>query len=85
MTSEKLKLWPKDDTFHFWDKNVEKSVSWIEIDAEKETFTCWVCKKYPEIANENNKVTKGCSTWHKNYLIRHKNHDSHEVIVYDLK
>ena len=84
MTSEKLQLWPKDDAFQFWDKNLEKSISWIEIDAEKETFTCWVCRKYPGVANEHNKVTEGCRMWHRNYLTRHKNDESHKVIIFDI-
>ena len=54
--------------FQSWDKNYKKSVSRIEIDAEKEIFTCWICKKYPVVANEINKVTEGCSMWHRNPL-----------------
>ena len=75
MTVEKLQLWQKDEAFEFWDKNAKKSESWIEIDVEKQIFTCWICKKYPGVANEKNKVTKRYRMWDRNYLTRHKNDD----------
>ena len=50
----------------------EKKISWLNIDAVNERFMCWVCQKYPQISNQNNKVTVGCSVWHRNYLIRHE-------------
>ena len=86
MTKEKLQLWPKDERFFFWDtpggipSQDGKKVSWIQIDAVKESFKCWVCQKYPRICNSNNKVTVGCSQWHKNYLTRHDD-EKHKVCL----
>ena len=84
MTTEKLQLWPKDEKFQFCDTrggkptDNGKKVSWISIDTTTETFCCWVCAKYPNMNNNNNKVTSGCSLWHRNYLMRYME-DKHEV------
>lgn len=72
MTVDKLQLWLKDKAFQFWNKNAEKSVWWIEIDAQKEMFTYLVYKKYPGVGNEKNKVIEECNMCHKNYLTQHK-------------
>ena len=77
-------FWPKDEKLFFWNtpggvpSPSGKKKSWIHIDAEKETFTCWVCLKYPNINNKYNKVTMGCSSWHKNYLSRNDD-EKHKV------
>ena len=42
------------------DENLLKGPTWIEIDAEKQIFTCWIYEKYPGVANKENKVTEGC-------------------------
>ena len=84
MTKDKLELWPKDEKFFFWNtpggvpSPSGKKQSWIHIDAEKVTFTCWVCLKYPNINNKYNKVTMDCSSWHKNYLSRNDD-EKHKV------
>ena len=46
------------------------------MDNEK-TFTCWVCRKYPSVANNHNKVFVGTNKWHINYPIRHANDVKH--------
>ena len=61
MATEKLRLWSKDEAVQFWDKNAKTSISWTEIDAKKEIFTCWICKKYTGATIKKNKVTEGCS------------------------
>ena len=89
MTKEKLQIWPKDEKFYFWETpggipsstNEGKKISWLNIDAVNERFMCWVCQKYPQISNQNNKVTVGCSVWHRNYLIRHED-EKHKVSLF---
>ena len=45
--------------------------SWLEINEDEQSFTCWICRLHPKIANEKNAVFKGCNKWHRNYLLRH--------------
>ena len=78
MTPDKLELWPKDERFFFWDtpggkptNDSTKKIPWIKIDAKLETFSCWVCQEFRSLCNKENKVTTGCSLWHRNYLTRH--------------
>ena len=54
----------------------EDKITWIEVDDQK-TFTCWVCCKYPSVANNGNKVFNGTNRWHINYPIRHANAVKH--------
>ena len=90
MTKEKLQIWPKDEKFYFWETpggipsstNEGKNISWLNIDAVNERFMCWVCQKYPQISNQNNKVTVGCSVWHRNYLIRHEDEKHNSLFVF---
>ena len=53
-------------------KSAKRSVSWIEIDAAKEIFTCRICRKYPGVENEKNKVIEGCGR-------------GTEIILHDIK
>ena len=78
MSREKIEAWPKDDAFKFWDtaggkpgKDKTKTITWLEISELEEIFTSWICQKFPSVCNKENKVTKGCKTWHRNYLLRH--------------
>ena len=48
------KLFPVIELSQF----TEDKVTWLEVDNEK-TFTCWVCRKYPSVANNDNKVFVG--------------------------
>ena len=86
MTAEKIESWKKDEKFMFWDtangkpiSDKSKKISWFKYNETEETFTCWICKKYPTVQNKENKVTLGCATWHQNYLIRHDD-NKHQVI-----
>ena len=88
MTTEKINQWSNDERFKFWDtpngKPVDdksKFISWFDYVQNGETFTCWVCKKYPNLNNKENKVTMGCSRWHINYLIRHDD-NKHKVFIF---
>ena len=78
MSREKIEAWSKDDAFKFWDtadgkpvKDKTKCITWLEISESEEIFTCWICLKFPSVSNTENKVTKGCKTWHRNYLLCH--------------
>ena len=88
MTIEKKESWKKDEKFKFWDtpngkpiSDSSKKISWFRCNEMEETFTCWVCQKYPTVQNKENKVTLGCSVWHRNYLIRHDD-NKHQVIFF---
>ena len=41
------------------------------VNEKVQSFSCWVCKLYPKVVNENNAVYKGCKKWHWNYTTRH--------------
>ena len=78
MSREKTEAWSKDDAFKFWDtadgkpvKYKTKDITWLEISESEEIFTCRTCQKFPSVCNKENKVTQGCKTWHRNYLLRH--------------
>ena len=66
-------------TFFIFQPKEGKKVSWLEVDEDKLSFTCWVCKMYPAIANSSNVVYTACSKWHVNYPIRHEKYEKHKV------
>ena len=55
MSLEKISDWAKDGDFKYWDttcrkpcSDTMKNVLWIEFNIAKESFSCWVCRKYPK-------------------------------------
>ena len=61
-----IKLWKYQKDFLFWNtpnekpcNNPSKRVTWIEFDANKKKYWCWVCQQQKAVSNGNNEVTKG--------------------------
>ena len=50
---------------------IKPNVLRLEISELEEIFTCWICQKFPSVCNKENKVTKGCKTWYRNFLLPH--------------
>ena len=58
-----------------------KNCSWLGINEEDQSFSCWVCKLYFKVANENDAIYKGCKKWHRNYPTRRCD-EKHKVRFY---
>ena len=78
MRREQIEAWYKDDAFKLWDtadakppKYQIKCITWLEMSKLEEIFTRQICQKFPPVCSKENKVTKGCKTWNRYYLLRH--------------
>ncbi|CAB3986303.1 Hypothetical predicted protein [Paramuricea clavata] len=85
MTTTKIETWKKK--YCFWETPSGKPLAedpqkkkkcWIEFDLEKAEFTCFVCRQYPSLANNENSVTKGSKLWHVNVVNRHETDPKHD-------
>ena len=70
--------------FTFWNTPTQKPCdnkglkkTWIEVSVSDKKYTCWLCKKYPTLANKSNEVTIGTGYCHRNYVTRHSSDAGH--------
>ena len=86
MSREIIEAWTKDDAFKFWDtvdgKPVTNKANVLYGQKFQNRRKClhFICQKFLSVCNKENKVTKECKTWYRNYLLRH-NDIKHNVEI----